>query len=79
MLELLGKEELTNSEKLKVENMVIKRRKKVEDAFLYGVDASRGLISQIVKVDGIVLKDGRYYFTTKQGKKNYLVDIEMIF
>ena len=76
MLEFLGDEKLIDSIKLRVEEMADKRNKEVEDAFIYGVDVSRGLISHIVKVDGIVLKDGRYYFTIKQGKKNYLADIE---
>lgn len=63
----------------KIETMADKRKKEIENAFVCGVDASRGLISHIVKVDDIVLKNGRYYFTVKQGKNNYLLDIESCF
>lgn len=77
ILEFLGDDALIDS--AKIEAIADKRKKEVENAFVCGVDASRGLISHIVKVDDIVLKDGRYYFTVKQGKNNYLLDVENCF
>ena len=63
----------------KIETMTQDRKNKIINGFDYGIDVSRGLISQVEKPIDIIKKENNFYFVFIIKKKKYLYDFEQLF